>query len=414
MNLIQRAQAILLKPRETWPAIADEPATTASIYSEYVVFLAAIPAIASFIGLSIIGAGAFGISYREPIGAGLVRMVLGFAMSLAGVYVMAMIVDAMAPSFSATRNPLNALKLVAYGATAGFVGGVFSLLPMLSWLGFFAGCYSIYLLYAGMPVLMKCPPEKAAGYTAVVVIIAIVAGLVLGTVLGLAMRAVGFGHGGYGGFGSAGNMRVHTADGDVTVDTTALGRVAAHADAARQRMEAAQKSGDAAAQGKALGDMVGALTGAGNTNPVDAQLLKAKLPDALGELKRESFEASGGQAMGIAGSSAKASYAAGDKHVQVSITDLGGVAAMAAMAGWADLNVDKETQDSIEKVYKQDGRTVHEQYRKDGSQGECTVMLQNNLIVEVEGNGVDIAALKAILAGIDLGGLESLKRTAKT
>ena len=414
MNLIQRVQAILLKPKETWPVIAEESATPASIYGEYVVFLAAIPAIASFVGLSIIGAGMFGISYRVPIVSGVVHMVLHFVMSLVAVYLMALLVDALAPTFGGTRNPLNALKLVAYGATAGFVGGIFSLLPALSLLGLLAGLYSIYLIYAGMPVLMKCPPERAGGYTAVVMIIAIVVGVILGAVFGAVAGAVGLGYGGYGGFtGDGGNMHIKTADGDVTIDAGAIGQAAARADAARQRMEAAQKSGDAAAQGKALGDMMGALAGGGNTNPIDAQLLKARLPDAIGDLKRESFEASGGQAMGIAGSSAKASYASGDKRVNLTITDLGGMAAVAAMAGWANMTVDKETQDSIEKVYKQDGRTIHEEYRKDGSHGEYTVMLQNNVIVEAEGNGVDIAALKSALAGIDLGGLESLKRTPK-
>lgn len=411
MKLIERVQAILLRPAQTWPVIAEEPATTSSLYSEYLVFLAAIPAVAGFIGLTLVGTGAFGVSFHVPLVAGLVQMVFSFVISLLLVYVMALIVDALAPSFSGTRSRLAALKLVAYGATAGFVGGIFSLLPALSTLaGLLASVYSIYLIYLGIPVLMKCPQDKAAGYTAVVVICGIVAAIVIGSVFALATCGMGVGYGSLLG-GRA--MSIGTPDGNVTVDTTAMSRAAARIDAAQRNMDAAQKSGDTAATGKALGDMMGAITGSGNNAPIDAQVLKTKLPDAIGDLKRESFEASGGQAMGISSSSAKATYGAGGKHVQMSITDLGGLAGIAAMAGWANMTVDKETQDSIEKVYKQDGRTIHESYRKDGSHGEYTVILQNNVIVEAEGDQVDIATLKSLVSGIDLGGIESTKRVPK-
>ena len=62
--------------------------------------------------------------------------------------------------------------------------------------------------------------------------------------------------------------------------------------------------------------------------------------------------------MGVGGSSAKARYAAGSQSVQLSITDLGGMAGLAAMAGWANMTVDRETDTEIEKVYKQGNRTI--------------------------------------------------------
>ncbi|MDH5539723.1 MAG: YIP1 family protein, partial [Rhizobacter sp.] len=144
-----------------------------------------------------------------------------------------------------------------------------------------------------------------------------------------------------------------------------------------------------------------------------AQDLKAMLPEALGAMKRESFEAQGSQAMGIAGSSAKASYATGNQRVDLSITDMGGLGGLAALAGWANMTVDKETDGAIEKVYKQGNRTVREEYRKDGSHGEYTLILENGVLVEAEGDGVDIATLKKVVNGIDLAKLEALKRAAK-
>src|SRR5204862_1286768 len=99
--------------------------------------------------------------------------------------------------------------------------------------------------------------------------------------------------------------------------------------------------------------------------------------------------------------------------VNLSITDSGGLAGLATMAGWAGLTMDKETDGKVEKVYKDGARTVHEEYRKDGSQGEVTVLLGNGVIVEAEGTKVDVATLRKVIAGVDLGKIESMKRAAK-
>ena len=185
MNLVERVQAILLKPKATWPEIDAEPADAASLYKSYVMILALIPALASFIGLSLIGVGAFGVSFRVPLASGLANMIVGYVLSLVMVFVLALIIDAMAPTFEGTKSQIGALKLSAYASTAAFVGGVFSLLPSLSVLGALAALYGIYLLYTGLPVLMKCPPDKAVAYTAVVVVCAIVGGVVIAWVLAL-------------------------------------------------------------------------------------------------------------------------------------------------------------------------------------------------------------------------------------
>ncbi|MGJ7530444.1 Yip1 family protein [Variovorax sp. GB1P17] len=185
MNLVERVQAILLKPKATWPEIDAEPADAASLYKNYVMILALIPAVASFIGLSLIGIGAFGVSFRVPLAAGLANMVVGYVLSLVMVFVLALIIDAMAPTFEGTKSQIGALKLSAYASTAAFVGGVFSLLPSLAVIGALVALYGIYLLYTGLPVLMKCPVDKAVAYTAVVVVCAIVGGFVIAWVLAL-------------------------------------------------------------------------------------------------------------------------------------------------------------------------------------------------------------------------------------
>jgi hypothetical protein len=410
MNLIERAKAILLKPAETWPVIDAEPATTASIYKEWLVIMAAIPAVCTFIGLSVVGVGVFGYGYRMPLFAGLVSMVLRYGITLLMVFVMALIVDALAPSFGGTKSRIGALKLIAYGSTASFVAGVFALLPMLGSLAALAaGIYALYVIYLGLPVLMKCPQDKAAGYLAVTVVIAIVVGVVASAVMAPFMWGaawMGARHGGS-------TFSFSTPDGQVTVDNDAMQRAAARVDAARERMEAAQKSGDPASAGKALGDMMGALTGAGGT-PIPPADLKAQLPETLGALKRDSFETNGGSAMGISTSVAKAGYVNGDQRAEVTISDLGGLGGLASVAAWANVTVDKETSDGVEKVYKQGSRTIHEEYRKDGSHGEITVILANGVIVETTGDRIDGATIKSMASALNLDAIEAMKRPAKS
>lgn len=406
MNLIQRVQDILLRPIPTWPVIEQEQTDVAGLYKSYLIYLAAIPALASFIGMTLIGVGGFGMTMRMPLMWGLTSLVVGYVLSLVMVFVMALIVDALAPTFNGTKNQINAFKLVAYGATAGFVGGIFSLIPALGMLGLLAALYSIYLVYTGLPVLMKCPQDKAVAYTAVVVVCGIVAGIVVGAITAAVTPSGGFAGMGMGGMGGGNEVTLNTPRGEVKIDTSKM-------EAMAKKLEEAQKSGDPAATGKALSEAMGAIAGVGG-EPIAPQELKALLPENLGELKRDSIEAQGNQAMGMAGSSAKASYAADSQRVKLSITDIGGMAGMAALAGWASSTLDRETQDRVEKVYKQGQRTVRERYRKDGSQGEYTVILANGVVVEADGRRVEMPTLKNIVEGLDLAKLEAMKRPAKS
>jgi hypothetical protein len=331
------------------------------------------------------------------------------------VFVLALIVNALAPTFGGTKNQVQALKLVAYGCTAGFLGGIFSLIPMLGILGLVAACYSIYLIYTGIAVLMRCPPDKAGVYTTVVIVCAIIAGIILAAVSSMFSPMGRMGMGGLAarGAGAGPDVVIKTPDGgNVTINSGSMAEMAKRMEDAGKRMESAQKSGDSAAAGKAMGEMMGAITG-GNGVPIASSDLKSLLPESVGDMKRTSFEASGNQAMGIAVSNAKASYANGDRNLNLSITDTGGLAGMAALAGWANMTMDKETDGKVEKVYKDGVRTMHEEYQKDGSRGEVTVILANGVIVEAEGSKMDVDSLKKVIAGVDLGKIEAMKRAAK-
>lgn len=186
MNLVERAKNIILQPNQEWPKIAAEPHTVQGLYTQYVMILAAIPAVASFIGLSLVGYSGFGVAYRVPIGAGIAYMIVGYLMSLATVYLLALIIDALAPSFGGQKDFMQALKLAAFAPTASWLAGIFNILPALSILGLL-GLYSLYLLYAGLAPLMKSPPEKSIPYTVVVIVAALVLAVAAGAIASLVL-----------------------------------------------------------------------------------------------------------------------------------------------------------------------------------------------------------------------------------
>jgi hypothetical protein len=411
MNLIQRVQDILLKPNETWNVIAVEPGDTASLYKDYLIYLALIPAVSAFIGMSLIGLGGFGFSMRVPIVSGLVSMIVGYIMSLVMVFVISLIANALAPKFGGTQDPFSALKLIAYGSTAGFVGGVFSLIPALSMLGLLTALYSVYLIYTGVPVLMKCPPEKSLPYTAVLIACGIVAGIILGI---LSAAFSGGRHGIMTGSRSgAPDVSINTPGGSININTAKLEDMAKKMEEAGKRMESAQASGDGAAAGKAVADIMGAMTGATGV-PYAAQDIKSWLPEQLGGLPRTGFDVQSGAAMGIAGSSATAEYGNGGQQLKLVVSDIGGLGSLMGVAGWANMTVDRESNGSVEKVYRQGKRTVRENYRKDGSHVEYTVVLENGLIVELSGGQTSVDKIKQTLASIDLSRMESAQRPAKS
>jgi hypothetical protein len=173
MNLVARVQAILLKPKTEWPVIERESGEVGFLFTNYVAILAAIPAVCGFVGLLIIGGSFF---------SGLLGAIVGYILAFVGVYVMALIVDALAPSFNGQKNFGNALKLVVYSSTAAWLGGVFSLIPAIAILGLLCSLYSLYLLYLGIPVLMKSPEDKSLIYTVVAVVCAIVVSIVISAI----------------------------------------------------------------------------------------------------------------------------------------------------------------------------------------------------------------------------------------
>jgi len=172
MNLVERVKGILLSPKTEWPKIAAEPMTAQQIYTGWVMILAAIGPLAMIIGFSGLG---LSFSLRFAI-ANYITVLLVTAL-------LALIVDGLAPKFGGTKDFVASLKLTAFSYTAAYVAGVFHLLGTFGGpLTLIAMVYAWYTFYLGAPVLRKCSADKAVAFTAVVVIIGFLLGMLFGMV----------------------------------------------------------------------------------------------------------------------------------------------------------------------------------------------------------------------------------------
>ena len=185
MNVVERAKSVCVSPDSTWAAIASERTEAAPLIIGYVLPLAGAAAVAQVIGLSLVGQnlGLLG-TYRLPLTTGLGMGVASLVFAAVGVVVLSIIIDALAPTFGAERSREQALKLAVYSATPVWVAGVLQVIPVLGVVVLLGSLYALYLLYLGLPRLMKCPADKTPGYLGSVIVSAIVIGLVGSLVIG--------------------------------------------------------------------------------------------------------------------------------------------------------------------------------------------------------------------------------------
>ncbi len=179
MNIVDRAKNILMTPKTEWPVIASETPGIGEIILKYVLPLALIPALARVIGYGLVGGPLISWSFSAAIAMGIVA----FLTAVIGVYITAYVVDLLAPNFSSEKNLARAVQLVAYSQTPGWVAGVLYIIPAVGWLVMLASLYGLYLVYLGMPHMMKTPQDKVIPYLVVTILVVIVVYAILGLIL---------------------------------------------------------------------------------------------------------------------------------------------------------------------------------------------------------------------------------------
>lgn len=370
--LIERAKGILLKPNEEWPGIEAEPATIGDVLVRYVLPLAAIGPVASFIGGQVFGYGALGFSYRPSLLSSLSLAISTYILTVIGIVVLAFIAEFLAPKFDGGANRLNAVKLVGYSYTASMLSGVFGLIPSLSFLGIL-GLYSFYLFYTGVGPLMKVPQDKALAYTAVTVVCAVVIFIVVGAL----------GRGVVGTFvpGPTYMSDAGTVGGTATIP--GVGKIdLGKAQQAANEMEAASRK-----------------------PAVEPAKLQVLLPAAVAGYQRTAIEANG---LGGMGSEASGTYQVGGKSFRLKVTDMAAMGAIAGIGSAMGVTRSREDADSYERTGTVDGHMQSERWNKSTNSGAFSVIVGNRFMVEAEGSAASIDELKSAVASVNQGALASL------
>jgi hypothetical protein len=370
--LIDRAKNILLKPNAEWPRIEAEPATIGDVLVRYVLPLAAIGPIASFIGGQVFGYGALGFSYRPSLASALSSAIATYVLSIVAVIVVALIADFLAPKFDGQANRLNAFKLIAYSWTAAALAAAFGILPSLGFL-VFLGLYGAYLFHLGATPLMKVPQDKAMGYTAATIVCAIVANFVVAALAGaLVTRLVP---------GPTYMNDAGTISGTATIP--GVGKIdLGKAQQAANEMEAASRK-----------------------PAVEPAKLQALLPAEIAGYQRTAVEANG---LGGIGSEAVGTYEVGGKSFRLKVTDMTAMGAIAGIGSAIGATSSREDADGYERTGTVDGRMQSERWNKTTNSGAFGVVVGNRFMVEAEGSAASIGELKTAVASVDQGALVGL------
>lgn len=194
MDLKARVQGILLRPKEEWEKIKEETYPVPQLFTSYVMILAAVPAVAQFIGNWLIGQRIpFYGTFRYGFGSGLLRAIMFYGMTLASVYVIGLIINALAGSFASRKDQLSAMKLAVFSQTPGWIAGALYIIPPLGLLVPLLSLYGIYLMYLGLGAgIMETPKDKVATYLVVIIVVTFVLMFAISLVLS-AIFAVGVG-----------------------------------------------------------------------------------------------------------------------------------------------------------------------------------------------------------------------------
>ena len=366
--LVERVKAMLLAPKDEWPKIAVDSTRQGDVLRGYVLPLAAIGPVAGFIGQQLFGISALGFTYKPSLAFGLVSAILSFVLTIVGVYVLSFIADFLAPKFGGVANRDRAFKLAAYSATASWIAGIFGLIPALGFFGLL-GLYSLYLFYTGVTPMMNVPQDKAAGYTAVTVLCAIVLAIVVApisaAVAGLFAPAPMMGE-------MSGKLNV---PGGGAIDLDKMNQAA-------ERIEQSSK-----------------------TPPIEPAKLQALLPANIGYYQRTATET---LAAGPMGSTAIGTYTAADKSFKLQISDMSALGALAGIGAAMNVQQSREDADGYEKTGTVDGRMQTESWNKNSNSGKFGAVFENRFMIEAEGSASGIDELKRAVASVDQGALSDL------
>jgi hypothetical protein len=386
VEIVTRVTGILTRPEAEWPLIEQEPASIGSLFASYILPLSAIPAICGFVGSVLFGHTLLGITYRPSVLSALFTSLATYLLSLGGIFVMALIVNGLAPVFGGERNRVQALKVIAYSSTAVWIAGIISLLPdsglllkVLIWL--IVAIYSLSSFRKGLPILMKSPKERTRTYAGCSIVAALIAGLLISPIQ---VAVLAF-------------ISPAASSGDTVGGTLKLGGI-------ELDLDQMQKS---AANMRQVEERL--KSGEPGPPMLPAEALKQFLPASLpGGLAQRTVTSSGGQFNGFGEIDVQALYMSGQSQVTLTVSDLGASGSLATMAGALGITATQQEGTRSTKIDHAGGRTIAEGYDSRARNGAYSVILANRFRVPAEGSSVTIDDLRSAVNAVNLAKLEAM------
>ncbi len=167
-DLLTKVKKVLFDTINFWQEIKDEQLNIKQFFFSYVLILAAIGPVSQFIGYVIIGR-AFG--FRISIFGGLLNLIISYAISIAGLFLYAFIMNQFADTLSYKKDFNSHLKLICYSLTPYWILSIFYIIPPLALISLIGGLYSLYLLYLGAQNIIDIPKEKVFIYIIVLIVL---------------------------------------------------------------------------------------------------------------------------------------------------------------------------------------------------------------------------------------------------
>ncbi|HQH27616.1 MAG TPA: Yip1 family protein [Oligoflexia bacterium] len=160
-----RAKDILLDPKGIWEKLKSEEQTIEGLFRNYGFLILALPVIFKFLRMVSVGIELpFGVTYHWPFIQGVFFSIVSYFLQIIGVFLMALIIEKLAPRFSCSVKRVDALKLVVYSLTPASLTSVFYLIPGLGVLLLLGGLYSLYLFYQGFGCMTGVAQESRMKY----------------------------------------------------------------------------------------------------------------------------------------------------------------------------------------------------------------------------------------------------------
>ena len=197
-KIFKEVKEVALNPVGCWNNVRGTYGTIKEYYLNFLAPLALIPAVVTFINVSIIGTsilvptqnGGGGISltpeiHRFGIVSGFISALVQFIVGLLMQYVFAFILGKVAVKFNGNDDVFSALKLAGYAASPVALLTVLEILPMGVLLVGLVGLYSLYIFYQGISPMLSVPAEKRVVYSAVSIGACFVAAIIIAGIRGV-------------------------------------------------------------------------------------------------------------------------------------------------------------------------------------------------------------------------------------